>query len=183
MRVDIADDGPGIPAEIRERVFDSFFTTKEVGHGTGLGLATAHRIVVDRHDGTLSLDSGPDGTTFHVWLPLTPMSHLHPPRPRPDHRAAGGGRGLRGVPRRRRASGCTCASAWSAGTSAAATRRPGRHASGHARGSEHPIMRSLEPGEDWSWCFVDEVAMVIREVQGEHAHPAVPAGRDWRRQR
>ena len=70
MRVDIGDDGPGIPAEIRERVFDSFFTTKEVGLGTGLGLATAHRIVVDRHDGTLSLDSGPDGTTFHVWLPL-----------------------------------------------------------------------------------------------------------------
>jgi signal transduction histidine kinase len=70
VRVDIGDDGPGIPAEIRERVFDSFFTTKEVGLGTGLGLATAHRIVVDRHDGTLSLDSGPDGTTFHVWLPL-----------------------------------------------------------------------------------------------------------------
>ena len=68
-RVDVADDGPGIPPEIRERVFDSFFTTKDVGHGTGLGLATAHRIVVDRHDGTLSLDSGPDGTTFHVWLP------------------------------------------------------------------------------------------------------------------
>ena len=48
-------------AEIRERVFDSFFTTKDVGHGTGLGLATAHRIVVDRHDGTLKLDSGSRG--------------------------------------------------------------------------------------------------------------------------
>ena len=68
--VEVADDGPGIAPEIREHVFDSFFTTKEVGLGTGLGLATAHRIVVDRHDGTLSLDSGPDGTTFHVWLPL-----------------------------------------------------------------------------------------------------------------
>jgi signal transduction histidine kinase len=71
VRVDIGDDGSGIPEDIRERVFDSFFTTKEVGQGTGLGLATAHRIVVDRHDGTLQLDSGPDGTTFHVWLPLT----------------------------------------------------------------------------------------------------------------
>jgi signal transduction histidine kinase len=71
VRVDIADDGSGIAAEIRERVFDSFFTTKEVGRGTGLGLATAHRIVVDRHNGTLRFDSGPEGTVFHVWLPLT----------------------------------------------------------------------------------------------------------------
>jgi signal transduction histidine kinase len=71
VSVDVSDDGPGIPEDIRERVFDSFFTTKEVGHGTGLGLATAHRIVVDRHHGTLTLDSEPGATTFHVWLPLT----------------------------------------------------------------------------------------------------------------
>jgi signal transduction histidine kinase len=70
-RIDVTDDGPGIPEEIQDRVFDSFFTTKEVGFGTGLGLATAHRIVVDRHRGTLTLDSAPDGTTFHVWLPRT----------------------------------------------------------------------------------------------------------------
>jgi signal transduction histidine kinase len=70
-RVDVTDDGPGIPEEIRDRVFDSFFTTKEVGHGTGLGLATAHHIVVDRHHGTIALDSEPGRTTFHVWLPLT----------------------------------------------------------------------------------------------------------------
>ena len=67
--VDITDDGPGIPPEIRDRVFDSFFTTKDVGQGTGLGLATARRIVVDRHDGTLTFDSSPGRTTFHVWLP------------------------------------------------------------------------------------------------------------------
>jgi signal transduction histidine kinase len=70
-RVDVTDDGPGIPEEIRDRVFDSFFTTKEVGHGTGLGLATAHRIVVDRHHGTIGFDSEPGQTAFHVWLPLT----------------------------------------------------------------------------------------------------------------
>ena len=69
--VDVTDDGPGIPPEIRERVFDPFFTTKDVGHGTGLGLATARRIVVDRHDGSLTVDSEPGRTTFHVWLPLT----------------------------------------------------------------------------------------------------------------
>jgi signal transduction histidine kinase len=68
--VDVADDGPGIPPEIRERVFDSFVTTKDVGQGTGLGLATARRIVVDRHDGTLTVDSRPGETVFHVRLPL-----------------------------------------------------------------------------------------------------------------
>jgi signal transduction histidine kinase len=70
VEIDISDDGPGIPAEISERVFDSFFTTKEVGHGTGLGLATARRIVVDRHDGALSVDSAPGRTTFRVRLPI-----------------------------------------------------------------------------------------------------------------
>src|SRR5215218_8820475 len=70
-RVDVSDDGPGIAPEIRQRVFDSFFTTKEVGHGIGLGLSTAHRIVVDRHHGTIGVDSEPGATTFHVWLPST----------------------------------------------------------------------------------------------------------------
>jgi signal transduction histidine kinase len=68
--VDIADDGPGIPPDVQPRVFDPFFTTKQVGHGTGLGLATAHRVVVDRHDGSLTFDSEPGCTVFHVRLPL-----------------------------------------------------------------------------------------------------------------
>jgi signal transduction histidine kinase len=68
--IDIADDGPGIPADAREHVFDSFFTTKDVGHGTGLGLATAHRIVADRHDGALTVESAPGRTVFHVRIPL-----------------------------------------------------------------------------------------------------------------
>jgi uncharacterized UBP type Zn finger protein len=53
---------------------------------------------------------------------------------------------------------------------------PQRHASAHAREGDHPIMRSLEPGEDWSWCFVDEVAMLIREVQGSTRIPPSPLG-------
>ena len=53
---------------------------------------------------------------------------------------------------------------------------PQRHASGHAREADHPIMRSLEPGEDWSWCFVDEVAMLIREVHGNTSIPPSPLG-------
>lgn len=48
---------------------------------------------------------------------------------------------------------------------------PGRHASAHARDEGHPIIRSLERGEEWSWCFVDEVAMVIPEIQGETRIP------------
>ncbi len=39
---------------------------------------------------------------------------------------------------------------------------PNRHASAHARSAEHPIARSAEPGEDWSWCYLDEVAFVVR---------------------
>lgn len=38
---------------------------------------------------------------------------------------------------------------------------PGKHASAHARESGHPLVRSAEPGEDWSWCYVDEVALVL----------------------
>jgi signal transduction histidine kinase len=68
--VEVTDDGPGIPPEIRERVFDEFFTTKEAGDGTGLGLATAQRIVVDRHNGSLTVDSEPGRTTFRVSLPF-----------------------------------------------------------------------------------------------------------------
>jgi signal transduction histidine kinase len=69
--VEIGDDGPGIPPEIRERIFDSFFTTKDVGFGTGLGLATARRVVVDGHDGGLTVESQPGRTVFQVRLPLT----------------------------------------------------------------------------------------------------------------
>jgi Zn-finger in ubiquitin-hydrolases and other protein len=51
---------------------------------------------------------------------------------------------------------------------------PNRHASRHAAGSGHPIIHSLEPGENWSWCFVDEVAMEIPEVTGTTRIPPSP---------
>ena len=69
VEVRIADDGPGIAPEAREHVFDDFFTTKDVGKGTGLGLATARRIVVDRHGGALTVESAPGRTVFSVRLP------------------------------------------------------------------------------------------------------------------
>jgi signal transduction histidine kinase len=68
--VEVSDDGPGIPPEVRDHVFDPFFTTKDVGLGTGLGLDAVRRIIVDRHDGSVSVDSEPGATTFHVRLPL-----------------------------------------------------------------------------------------------------------------
>jgi signal transduction histidine kinase len=69
--VEITDDGPGIPPEAQSRIFDAFFTTKDVGRGTGLGLATVHRIVVDRHAGALTFESRPGRTAFRVSLPFT----------------------------------------------------------------------------------------------------------------
>jgi len=53
---------------------------------------------------------------------------------------------------------------------------PNRHASAHARSSGHPLIRSLEPGEEWSWCYVDEVALLIPEVRGKTRIPPSPLG-------
>ena len=68
--IEISDDGPGVAKGVGERIFDPFFTTKDVGRGTGLGLATARRIVVDRHNGSLTFESQPGSTTFRVRLPF-----------------------------------------------------------------------------------------------------------------
>jgi CheY-like chemotaxis protein/anti-sigma regulatory factor (Ser/Thr protein kinase) len=66
----VADNGPGIAPEMLERVFEPFFSTKEVGKGTGMGLAVVHGIVHE-HDGHVSVDSSPDdGTVFRVLLPI-----------------------------------------------------------------------------------------------------------------
>jgi uncharacterized UBP type Zn finger protein len=51
---------------------------------------------------------------------------------------------------------------------------PGRHASAHAAESGHPIIRSLEPGEEWSYCFPDDIAMIISGVTGEPRIPPSP---------
>jgi len=66
----------GIPDEIRQRVYDPFFTTKDVGKGTGQGLAISHNIIVNKHGGRLDLESQPGvGTTFYVKLPAVPPPH------------------------------------------------------------------------------------------------------------
>ncbi|MDT8899799.1 PAS domain S-box protein [Anaeroselena agilis] len=67
----IADNGPGIPAEIRTDIFNPFFTTKPVGQGTGLGLSISYDIVVNKHLGDIMLESdGSSGATFTVRLPI-----------------------------------------------------------------------------------------------------------------
>jgi len=68
-QVDVIDDGPGIPPEALPRLFEAFFTTKEVGKGTGLGLEIVRRIVT-RHEGTVAVSPEPGATTFTVRLPL-----------------------------------------------------------------------------------------------------------------
>ena len=69
--ISVGDTGCGIPEQIRAKVFDHFFTTKEVGRGTGQGLSLARAIVVEQHGGSLTFESEVGrGTTFHVRLPI-----------------------------------------------------------------------------------------------------------------
>ena len=53
-------------------------------------------------------------------------------------------------------------------------RSPNQHATAHAEGASHPITRSLEPGEDWCWCYADQVAYVLPELQGQTRLPPSP---------
>jgi signal transduction histidine kinase len=70
VRVEICDDGPGIPEDIASQIFTPFFTTKPFGEGTGLGLDLAWRIVVVKHHGNLRVESKPGDTRFIIVLPL-----------------------------------------------------------------------------------------------------------------
>jgi CheY-like chemotaxis protein len=70
LRLSVADTGCGIPPEVLNRIFDPYFTTKPIGEGTGMGLATVHGIVKD-HGGIVEVYSEPGvGSTFHVFLPI-----------------------------------------------------------------------------------------------------------------
>jgi signal transduction histidine kinase len=70
VEVSVADNGPGIDAELRSRIFDPFFTTKPAGRGTGLGLAICRRIA-ESHRGTLEVETAPgEGAAFTLRLPM-----------------------------------------------------------------------------------------------------------------
>lgn len=69
VKIEIADNGLGIPQEIQSKIFDPFFTTKSVGRGTGLGLSIAHKTIVEQHGGYLECDSQENvGTTMIIRL-------------------------------------------------------------------------------------------------------------------
>jgi two-component system, NtrC family, sensor kinase len=79
VRVTIADNGPGISADIQQRLFEPFFTTKPIGKGTGLGLSISHQIVTQKHQGRLICRSAPHaGTEFVIEIPVQPAASVAP---------------------------------------------------------------------------------------------------------
>ena len=70
VEIRIRDNGTGIPPEVKERMFNPFFTTKPVGEGTGLGLSISHDIIVKQHGGSIEVDTRPgEFTEFRIVLP------------------------------------------------------------------------------------------------------------------
>ncbi|MEG4004684.1 PAS domain S-box protein [Microcoleus sp. Pol11C1] len=73
IEIKIADNGPGITEEVKQRIFDTFFTTKPIGKGTGMGLSISYQIIVERHKGELYCTSElGKGTEFTIKIPIAP---------------------------------------------------------------------------------------------------------------
>jgi signal transduction histidine kinase len=71
VEIRINDTGSGMPPEVIAHIYDPFFTTKPVGRGTGQGLAISHRVIVEKHRGTIDVSSEEGhGTTFTIRLPI-----------------------------------------------------------------------------------------------------------------
>ena len=69
--IEIADNGSGMPEEVKENIFNPFFTTKEVGQGTGLGLPICYQIIVEKHNGQIQCSSQVgEGTKMMIELPI-----------------------------------------------------------------------------------------------------------------
>jgi signal transduction histidine kinase len=72
VEIRIRDNGTGIPAEVKEKMFNPFFTTKPAGEGTGLGLSMSHDIIVKQHGGRIDIETEPGHfTEFRIVLPRT----------------------------------------------------------------------------------------------------------------
>ena len=77
VEIRIRDNGTGIPAEVKEKMFNPFFTTKPAGEGTGLGLSMSHDIVVKQHGGKIEVDTEPGAfTEFIITLPRQLMAQM-----------------------------------------------------------------------------------------------------------
>jgi two-component system NtrC family sensor kinase len=77
VEIRIRDNGTGIPTEVKEKIFNPFFTTKPAGEGTGLGLSMSHDIVVKQHGGTIDVVSEPGAfTEFRIVLPRAGAAHI-----------------------------------------------------------------------------------------------------------
>ncbi len=87
IKIVVSDTGPGIDTEIIDRIFDPYFTTKEVGKGSGMGLSTVHGIMVN-HNGAITVDSLPGkGATFTMLFPVvTEKPVLEVKKPAEIHR-------------------------------------------------------------------------------------------------
>ena len=172
--VEVSDNGPGISPEVRAKMFDAFFTTKPPGQGTGLGLQITYRIVVLEHRGDLTVDTEPGRTTFRVRLPIavpdtdeptkeddmeecTHLDAVEADSPRPE-------------------GGCldclAMGDTWvhlryceTCGMVGCCDDSKNRHARAHAMEQGHPVVRSLEPGENWAWCFEHGVGVEFRSVE------------------
>ncbi len=81
VEIRVQDSGTGIPEDARDYIFDPFYTTKEVGRGTGQGLSIAHNVIVEKHSGTIVFETEANrGTTFIIRLPVIAKdANLHSP--------------------------------------------------------------------------------------------------------
>lgn len=79
VEIRIRDNGTGIPTEVREKIFNPFFTTKPAGEGTGLGLSLSYDIIVKQHGGSIEVDTQPgEFTEFKIVLPRSAASVAKP---------------------------------------------------------------------------------------------------------
>jgi signal transduction histidine kinase len=78
VEIRIRDNGTGIPSEVKEKMFNPFFTTKPAGEGTGLGLSISHDIIVKQHGGSIEVDTQPGAfTEFRIVLPRAGASLIN----------------------------------------------------------------------------------------------------------
>jgi signal transduction histidine kinase len=185
--VEVEDNGHGIPPEIQPKVFDVFFTTKPPGQGTGLGLQLSYRIVTEEHGGTLTVTSEPGRTVFRVVLPIhgvpaVPADAADDPADldEPDEGAAAMASekcehllAVENTPKPE--GGCEqCLAAgdtWvhlrfcvTCGQIGCCDDSKNRHARKHHEATGHPAMRTKEPGENWAWCFADDMGRALPET-------------------